>query len=78
MAQGEVAKLYIAGHKGYGAGGFPAWGYPVITVIIRLIKYFNSLVQCVKRAMARCLPSDELYVDKYIPQLFTKFALPSH
>ena len=28
MAQGEVAQLTIAGHKGYGAQGFPAWGYP--------------------------------------------------
>ena len=30
MAQGEIAKLYVASHKGYGAGGFPAWGYPLI------------------------------------------------
>ena len=28
MHQGEVAKLYIAGHKGYGAQGFSSWGYP--------------------------------------------------
>ena len=28
MAQGERAKLYIAGFKGYGKEGFPAWGYP--------------------------------------------------
>jgi len=28
MSKGEVAKLTIASHKGYGDGGFPAWGYP--------------------------------------------------
>ena len=28
MKQGEVAKLTIPGELGYGAGGFPAWGYP--------------------------------------------------
>ncbi|XP_062504588.1 uncharacterized protein LOC134181342 [Corticium candelabrum] len=26
MCQGEVARLTIAGYKGYGAQGFPAWG----------------------------------------------------
>ncbi|XP_064389395.1 uncharacterized protein LOC135337391 [Halichondria panicea] len=26
MKLGEVAKITIAGHKGYGANGFPAWG----------------------------------------------------
>ncbi|XP_014668839.1 PREDICTED: peptidyl-prolyl cis-trans isomerase FKBP12-like [Priapulus caudatus] len=26
MRKGEVARLTIAGHKGYGASGFPAWG----------------------------------------------------
>ncbi len=29
MRQGEVAKIAIAGYKGYGASGFPAWGYPL-------------------------------------------------
>ena len=28
MSLGERSKLYVAGHKGYGAGGFPAWKYP--------------------------------------------------
>ena len=28
MTLGERSKLYVAGHKGYGAGGFPAWKYP--------------------------------------------------
>ena len=28
MSLGERAKLYIAGYKGYGQAGFPAWGYP--------------------------------------------------
>ena len=28
MKLGEIAKLTIPGHLGYGAGGFPAWGYP--------------------------------------------------
>ena len=28
MCEGEVAMLYIASYKGYGASGFPAWGYP--------------------------------------------------
>jgi len=26
MVKGEVSRLTIAGHKGYGAQGFPAWG----------------------------------------------------
>lgn len=26
MKQGEIARLTIAGHKGYGPQGFPAWG----------------------------------------------------
>lgn len=33
MALGEKAKLYIPSHKGYGANGFPAWGYPLSTTI---------------------------------------------
>ncbi|XP_043242756.1 peptidyl-prolyl cis-trans isomerase FKBP12-like [Amphibalanus amphitrite] len=28
MSLGEKARLIIAPHKGYGAGGFPAWGIP--------------------------------------------------
>ncbi|EDV28067.1 Peptidyl-prolyl cis-trans isomerase FKBP12 [Trichoplax sp. H2] len=28
MAVGEVARITIAGYKGYGAQGFPAWGIP--------------------------------------------------
>ena len=28
MCQGETSKLTIPGHEGYGANGFPAWGYP--------------------------------------------------
>ena len=28
MTKGERAVLTIAGYKGYGAQGFPAWGYP--------------------------------------------------
>lgn len=26
MKKGETARLTVAGHKGYGARGFPAWG----------------------------------------------------
>ena len=33
MRKGEVAKLTIAGHKGYGAQGFPAWGYPFLQIL---------------------------------------------
>jgi len=29
MRVGEKARLTIAGHKGYGPQGFPAWGYPL-------------------------------------------------
>jgi len=29
MRQGETSRLTIAGHKGYGPPGFPAWGYPL-------------------------------------------------
>jgi len=29
MRQGESSRLRIAGHKGYGPQGFPAWGYPL-------------------------------------------------
>jgi len=29
MRQGETSRLAIAGHKGYGPQGFPAWGYPL-------------------------------------------------
>ncbi|XP_070579881.1 uncharacterized protein [Ptychodera flava] len=28
MNQGEIARLILAPEKGYGAGGFPAWGIP--------------------------------------------------
>ena len=28
MSLGERAKLHVAGHKGYGTGGFSAWGIP--------------------------------------------------
>ena len=28
MQLGEVASLTIVSEKGYGKGGFPAWGYP--------------------------------------------------
>lgn len=30
MKQGEIARLTIPGELGYGAGGFPAWGYPLV------------------------------------------------
>ena len=30
MRQGETSRLRIAGHKGYGPQGFPAWGYPLL------------------------------------------------
>lgn len=33
MKLGEVAKITIAGYKGYGANGFPAWGYPLIRAV---------------------------------------------
>ena len=38
MCQGEVARLTIAGYKGYGAQGFPAWGYPLchLPLFVRL------------------------------------------
>lgn len=28
MSEGEIAKLTIPSHKGYGASGFSSWGYP--------------------------------------------------
>ncbi|KAK2190240.1 hypothetical protein NP493_85g02017 [Ridgeia piscesae] len=34
MKKGEIAKLTIAGHKGYGAKGFPAWGIPPNATLI--------------------------------------------
>lgn len=30
MGLGDRARLTIAGHKGYGPNGFPAWGYPFV------------------------------------------------
>lgn len=30
MSKGETSRLTIQGFKGYGAGGFPAWGYPFL------------------------------------------------
>jgi len=30
MRQGESSRLTIAGYKGYGDQGFPAWGYPLL------------------------------------------------
>ncbi len=38
MKLGEVAKITIAGYKGYGANGFPAWGYPFNTVQPSLVE----------------------------------------
>ena len=35
MTVGETSKLYIRSDKGYGAGGFPAWGYPFIVNELR-------------------------------------------
>ncbi|KAI0210737.1 Peptidyl-prolyl cis-trans isomerase FKBP12 [Lamellibrachia satsuma] len=34
MKKGEVAKLTIAGHKGYGDRGFSAWGIPPNATLI--------------------------------------------
>ena len=39
MKQGEIARLTIPGELGYGAGGFPAWGYPLLRVYIRTYVY---------------------------------------
>jgi len=39
MKKGEIAKLTIAGHKGYGAKGFPAWGYPFLIFIYHISEY---------------------------------------
>ena len=39
MKKGEIAKLTIAGHKGYGAQGFPAWGYPFLIFIYHISEY---------------------------------------
>jgi len=37
MAKGEISKLTIAGHKGYGPQGFPAWGIkPNATLIFEI------------------------------------------
>ena len=34
MKQGEIARLTIPGELGYGAGGFPAWGYPLLCMCL--------------------------------------------
>ena len=36
MKLGEIAKLTIPGALGYGAGGFPAWGYPFMYMLYNL------------------------------------------
>jgi len=37
MSKGEIAKLQIASYKGYGDGGFPAWGIkPKATLIFEI------------------------------------------
>ncbi len=37
MKLGEIAKITIAGYKGYGASGFPAWGYPLVCVCVCVV-----------------------------------------
>jgi len=43
MTKSEVARLLLAPHKGYGAKGFPAWGYPftLFYSMYRLISYIK-------------------------------------
>ena len=36
MKKGEIAKISIAGYKGYGASGFPAWGYPAGSILCQV------------------------------------------
>ena len=36
MKRGEIAKISIAGYKGYGASGFPAWGYPAGSILYQV------------------------------------------
>lgn len=45
MKLGEIAKLTIPGKLGYGAGGFTAWGYPLLTV--QYIQDFEGVFACV-------------------------------
>lgn len=46
MKLGEIAKLTIPGELGYGAGGFPAWGYPSV---------YNLYVQCNSNVCVVCV-----------------------
>jgi len=51
MHQGEVALLHIAGAKGYGAQGFPAWGYPfIINTIVTIFQV------CSPKLEFQCFP----------------------
>ena len=54
MKLGEIAKLTIPGELGYGAGGFPAWGYPLLTVcLVNSYRYLWCV--CVSVCMYVCV-----------------------
>jgi len=44
MKMGEKAQLTIAGYKGYGAQGFPAWGYPFVVLCFTEYCHFYCVV----------------------------------
>ena len=45
MRQGERSKLHIRWDKAYGAGGFPAWGYPFYNCFINVTKVYFLFVR---------------------------------
>ncbi len=61
MSLGERAKLYIAGFKGYGSGGFSAWGYPqqllIVFFVERQIIVFQNIHSAIAMAMVRLGPN---------------------
>jgi len=46
MRQGEVSRLTVAGHKGYGPQGFPAWGYPLLHSLVVIVVCVYSAFFC--------------------------------
>jgi len=48
MKLGEIAKLTIPGELGYGAGGFPSWGYPLVKLcsVCMYVYYCRELLHC--------------------------------
>lgn len=49
MKRGELGRLYIEPHKGYGSKGFPTFGYPF--GFINQFKHTILCVRCLKVTM---------------------------